>query len=199
MKILIIGGGAREHAIDWALACRGHALFHLDPNPGLDSISIHIKSTPLEAAVGMDLVVIGPELPLASGLVDALQAAGIPAFGPTQAAARLETSKIFAKHFCKRHHLPIPDYQVLAPEASIPPGTWIVKLDGLAAGKGVWVCRNPEETAAAVATARTLRPGQPLLLEEPLHGEEVNDCAGCEAPQTRGPLRCQAGSAEGGT
>jgi len=182
MRILIVGGGGREHAMGWALARHGHTLFHLEPNPGLDRISTRLAVDVELAAsnVAVDLVVIGPEVPLADGLADRLRALDIPAFGPSALAARLETSKIFCKNFCVRHDLPTADFRVLLPDAPVPEGTWVVKLDGLAAGKGVWVCQDPTETLASVEIARRLRPDTPLLLEALLSGPELSVLAICD-------------------
>ncbi|MFN7144620.1 MAG: phosphoribosylamine--glycine ligase [Myxococcota bacterium] len=175
MRLLLVGGGGREHALAWALARHGHSLAFTHGNPGFERLGTHVGGDPLAHAEGMDLVVIGPEAPLAAGLVDQLTARGIPAFGPTAAAARLETSKIFTKTFAQRHHLPTAGARVLSPgEPFRAEQAWVVKLDGLAAGKGVWVCADAAETDAAVAQARAARPDADLLLEELLVGPEVS-------------------------
>jgi phosphoribosylamine--glycine ligase len=175
MRILLVGGGGREHALAWALARFGHDLAFTHTNPGFETLGRPAGSDALAAAHGMDLVVIGPEAPLAAGLVDELTARGIPAFGPTAAAAQLETSKLFTKAFCDRHRLPTAAWRTLAPgEPFVADRAWVVKLDGLAAGKGVWVCADAAETDAAVALARAARPDAPLLLEERLVGPEVS-------------------------
>ncbi len=175
MRILLVGGGGREHALAWALARYGHALRFTHPNPGFERLGSPASADPLVAAEGMDLVVIGPEGPLADGLVDALEARGIAAFGPTAAAARLETSKLFTKAFCERHALPTAAWRRLEPEEAFTADrAWVVKLDGLAAGKGVWVCDTAAETDAAVRQARADRPGVSVLLEERLVGPELS-------------------------
>lgn len=175
MRILLVGGGGREHALAWTLARFGHTLTFTDPNPGFLGLGTFVGGDPLDAASGADLVVIGPEAPLAAGLVDRLAALGVPAFGPSAAAARLESSKIYTKAFALRHGLPTAAARVLAAgdtfRADRP---WVVKLDGLAGGKGVWVCASTEETDDAVAQARALRPGAEILLEELLLGPELS-------------------------
>lgn len=175
MRILLVGGGGREHALAWALARFGHTLVFTDKNPGFARLGTVVAVPPVEAASGVDLVVIGPEGPLAAGLVDQLAARGIPAFGPSAAAARLESSKVYTKAFALRHRLPTAAARVLAAgESFVADRPWVVKLDGLAAGKGVWVCASAAETDASVAQARLMRPRAEILLEEVLDGPEVS-------------------------
>jgi phosphoribosylamine--glycine ligase len=181
MRILLVGGGGREHALAWVLARHGHTLAFTHGNPGFERLGSFVGGDALAAAKGMDLVVIGPEAPLAAGLVDSLAARGIPAFGPTAAAARLETSKLYTKAFADRHALPTAAWRTLAPDEPFRADrAWVVKLDGLAAGKGVWVCADAAETDAAVAQARALRPTGAVLLEERLDGPEVSVLALCD-------------------
>lgn len=174
MNILLVGGGGREHALAWALHRFGHTLRFVNANPGFADLGTYVGGDPADVD-GVDLVVIGPEAPLAAGLVDRLAARGIPAFGPSAAAARLETSKVYTKAFANRHALPTADARVLAPgEPFVADRAWVVKLDGLAAGKGVWVCADAAETDAAVAAARAARPDAEVLLEERLVGPELS-------------------------
>ena len=190
MKFLIVGTGGREHALGLALARHGHHLRVEDPhgrgNPGLLALGEPLPEpltldNVIRLAAGCDLAVIGPEAPLVAGFVDRLSAAGIPAFGPSAAAARLEASKVFTRRFALRHGIPGPDFRVLLPgEPFRADRAWVVKLDGLAAGKGVWVCADAASTQAAVDQARTLRPEAPLLLEEPLRGPELSLLALCD-------------------
>jgi phosphoribosylamine--glycine ligase len=181
MRILLVGGGGREHALAWVLARHGHDLRFTEANPGFEGLGRLVGGDPLDAAQGVDLVVIGPEAPLAAGLVDTLAARGIPAFGPSAAAARLESSKVYTKAFALRHGLPTAAARVLAPgERFRAEHAWVVKLDGLAGGKGVWVCADAAETDAAVAQARAARPDAELLLEEVMVGAEVSVLGLCD-------------------
>lgn len=180
MNVLIVGGGGREHALAWLCARHGHSIFATQPNPGILGLGARLlPGGDLVAAARearVDLVVVGPEQPLAEGLVDRLVTAGVPAFGPTAAAARLETSKVFTKRFCLRHGLPTAAATIVEPGAPLPSpgGAAVVKLDGLAAGKGVWVCPDAASAAQALAEARAARPAEPILLEETLSGREVS-------------------------
>src|SRR3984957_15280185 len=152
-RVLIVGSGAREHALATAIVPRGHHVIVAPGNAGaaLVARNVDVRSddvprlVELAAAEQVDLVVVGPELPLTLGLVDALSARGLRAFGPTRAAARLEGSKAFMKRFCERHGIPTAQFAVFddadAAERHAR-GTarpLVVKADGLAAGKGVFV------------------------------------------------------------
>ncbi len=177
MRILLVGGGGREHAISWALHRHGHELLFAHANPAFSALGAVVVGDEIETAVhaAVDLVVVGPEAPLAAGLVDRLASRGIPAFGPSKSAARLESSKIFTKQFCQRWDLPTAASTVVrAGEGWRAREAGVVKLDGLAAGKGVWVCETPGETDAAVASALAARPDAEVLVEERLTGLEVS-------------------------
>ncbi len=177
MNILLVGGGGREHALAWALSRHGHALHFSHANPGFDGLGTVRVGDPLALAKELkpDLVVIGPEAPLAAGLVDQLDALSIPAFGPTKAAAQLESSKVWSKEFMLRHGLATARAQVLAPGQTLPMiDDGVIKIDGLAGGKGVWVCQDEAEVRRAVAEAMRLQPRGRILLEERLSGPEVS-------------------------
>ncbi len=184
MKILVIGNGGREHAISWRLAQSGHDVHATPGNPGTARVGTnHAASDTLELAkyLGVDLTVVGPEAPLAAGIVDRFRAAGLPVVGPSQANAQLEASKVFAKQFFLQHHIPTArsvettsESQALAAleQFGLPV---VIKADGLAAGKGVIVAETAEEAIHAV---RSLGPK--LVIEEFLVGEEVSFIALCD-------------------
>jgi phosphoribosylamine--glycine ligase len=168
MKILVIGGGGREHALAWSLARSPQAdkVFVAPGNagtvdePGVENVDIAATDIDdlLEFAgsMGIDLTVVGPEAPLADGIVDRFVAAGLRCFGPTAAAARLEGSKTYSKEFMERHSIPTAAYQSFTEvdkaldylQQRITP--IVIKADGLAAGKGVVIARNPDEAESAV-------------------------------------------------
>jgi phosphoribosylamine---glycine ligase len=194
MRILVIGGGGREHALVWKLrqSPRVSEVYCLPGNGGICEEAVCVAGDPknlenlLAAAhqIQPDLTVVGPELPLALGVVDEFTRRGLRIFGPTQAAAQLESSKSFAKEFMQRHNIPTAHYTVCTSEEEVrkslglfsPP--IVVKADGLAAGKGVVIAATKEE-AASVATdmlsgklldSRSER----VVLEEHLKGEELS-------------------------
>ncbi|HET7146447.1 MAG TPA: phosphoribosylamine--glycine ligase [Gaiellaceae bacterium] len=182
MKVLLVGSGGREHALAWALA-RSPRLseLHAAPgNPGIAAIAqCHpvraddpASLVPLAGELRVDLVVVGPEAPLVAGLADELRRRGIAVFGPGAAAARIEGSKAFAREVMDAAGVPIA--RRLA--AARPP--CVVKADGLAAGKGVWVCRTRGELDAGLRAAEAL--GQRFHVEELLEGPEVSLFALCD-------------------
>jgi phosphoribosylamine---glycine ligase len=176
VRVLVVGSGGREHALVWAFAREsGDVELHAAPgNPGIAALaSCHparaedpAAIVPLAAELDVDLVVVGPEAPLVVGLADALRRRGIPVFGPSAAAARIEGSKMFAKEVMDAAG--VPTARTLA--VARPP--CVVKADGLAAGKGVWVCRDQDELDAALRAAQSL--GQPFHVEELLEGPELS-------------------------
>ena len=206
MKVLLVGGGGREHALAWRIR-RSPALSRLWVAPGnygtaslAENIDAGGEVAPLAAAarrVAADLVVVGPEAPLAGGLVDALAADGIPVFGPSQAAARLESSKSFARELMRECGAPGPRFAVFREESDAldylrrHPGPVVVKADGLAAGKGVFVCDDAAQAADAVRQCMSGRQlgaaGDVVVLEERLHGREVSVFAFCDG-QRLSPL-----------
>jgi phosphoribosylamine--glycine ligase len=192
MKILLVGGGGREHALAWRLEREGHALVAAPGNPGIarharciatDALDVEALVT-LAVHQRVDLVVVGPEAPLARGLVDALHAAAVPAFGPGAAAARLESSKAFAKEFMAQHAVPTAEFRVVttidaADDAVRAFGFPVVlKADGLAAGKGVVVAADVAEAhgfaRACLEDARLGAAGASLVVERFLPGSEAS-------------------------
>jgi len=194
MKVLILGSGGREHALAWAVA-RSPRVTQIVCAPGNGGMAQIARCVPLNLkdvaatvrfveAERPDFTIVGPELPLSLGVVDELQARGFRVFGPTRAAAMLETSKGFAKRFLQRHGIPTPNYAVCSSVAEVVKALEIfhspivVKADGLAAGKGVIIC--PSRTVAAEATeglfsgALLGEPERQVVVEEFLEGEEIS-------------------------
>lgn len=193
MKVLVLGGGGREHALVWKLK-QSPRVQQVFCGPGNAGIAQEATCVPcdlsrldsiLEAAVkvGPDLVVVGPEVPLMLGVVDELRRRDIPVFGPTQAAAQLESSKSFSKAFMTRHRIPTPLYVQVHEVSEVKDALSnfsapiVVKADGLAAGKGVVIAESREEAAQA-ATAMLNgslgEAGHHVLFEEFLEGEEIS-------------------------
>ncbi|MBF6349642.1 MULTISPECIES: phosphoribosylamine--glycine ligase [Nocardia] len=188
MRVLVIGSGAREHALVLALR-RDPAVSALIAAPGNAGIAQHAQVRPVDAGsaeavaalareVAADLVVIGPEVPLVLGVADAVRAAGIACFGPSAAAARIEGSKAFAKDVMAAAGVRTAHSEVVDTPAELDAAldrfgpTWVVKDDGLAAGKGVVV--TPDRLAARDHAAELLEQGHPVLLESFLDGPEVS-------------------------
>src|SRR5271170_4314998 len=175
MKVLIFGSGGREHALAWAIAksSRVTEVACAPGNGGIAQIArlVPVSLSDLDAMVQVavaeqaDLTVVGPELPLSLGLVDALQLRGLKVFGPTKAAAMLESSKSFAKRFLQRHQIPTANYAVCSSLAETEKAIEffhapiVVKADGLAAGKGVVICPSKK---AALEAAQGLFSGELL-------------------------------------
>jgi phosphoribosylamine--glycine ligase len=199
MNVLLLGSGGREHAIAIALTKSPllETLFVAPGNPGMAALARHVALDLKDhssiiafcKANHIDLAVVGPEAPLVAGIVDGLTAAGIKAFGPSKAAARLEGSKIFAKDFCVRHKIPTAAYARFADAASAKAyvgakgAPIVVKADGLAAGKGVTVAASIEEAEAAIDrmfSGEFGEAGQTILVEDFLDGEEVSFFALCD-------------------
>ena len=182
MRVLIVGSGGREHALAWKLASSPSLTeLHAAPgNPGIAGLaSCHPVATDdadgllgLARHLGADLVVIGPEAPLVAGVADVLRHAGIPVFGPSAAAARIEGSKGFAKDVMAAAGVPT------AALLETPRAPCVLKADGLAAGKGVVVCRTEDELSAGLETARGF--GDRVLVEELLDGPELSVLALCD-------------------
>ena len=195
MKVLVVGAGGREHTLCWALAA-SPLVDQLYCAPGSDAIAREATCVALQiddlagiAAFcrdeGIELVVPGPELPLVLGLVDRLEAAGIPVFGPSAAAARLEGSKAFAKEFCSRHRIPTAPFRTFTVDEVDAARAYVrehgaplvIKADGLAAGKGVTVAGTIEEALAALDQAfggAFGEAGRTVVIEACLVGEEAS-------------------------
>jgi phosphoribosylamine--glycine ligase len=196
VKVLLLGSGGREHALAHRLSQspKVSKLFCAPGNPGIAALCelVEVSITSPEAVVaacrarGIELVVVGPEAPLVSGVVDALSKAGILAFGPTAGAARLEGSKAFAKEVMKAASVPTAESVVFesveeAEAYAKSQPKLVVKADGLAAGKGVVVAQSPDEAVAAVRSLSLMgEAGKRLVLEEVLEGEEVSVIALCD-------------------
>ena len=194
MKVLVIGAGGREHALVWALkkSPRVSEIVCAPGNGGMAAIARCVAARlgdlddllRVVAAEHPDLTGVGPELPLSLGLVDELQRRGLAVFGPTQAAAMLETSKSFAKRFMQRHNIPTANYAVCAgrEEALETLGRFhlplVIKADGLAAGKGVLICETKAEAEQALDglfSGKLLGTAEKtVVLEEFLKGEELS-------------------------
>ncbi len=194
MRVLVTGSGGREHALAWKIAKSPHcsAVFAAPGNDGMREAQCLPELSAGDAdglvafarAQRIDLVVIGPEDPLAEGCADRLREAGLLVFGPSAAAARLEAGKAFAREFMARWNIPHPRFEVFRDEASALShvrargGPCVVKADGLAAGKGVAVCDTPETAEAAVREIMGARrfgaAGDLLLVEDRLEGEEAS-------------------------
>ena len=194
MKVLLVGGGGREHALGWKIAQSPvlERLYVAPGNPGLNRLGEQtgLAESDTDGIVRfaceekIDLVVVGPEAPLAAGLADRLHAAGILCFGPSAAAARLESSKAFAKEICAVVGAPTAPYRTFSAAAAAkahlaelsPP--YVIKADGLAAGKGVVIAQTRAAAESAVDAA--LADGGRIVVEAFLEGEEASFFALCD-------------------
>lgn len=195
MRILVIGGGGREHTMAWKLAQSKNVekMYAIPGNPGMASVAEcidNISITDNDALVAfakehkIDLTAVGPEVPLANGIVDAFSAAGLKAFGPSKVAAEIEGSKAFSKDLMKKYHIPTAKYEVFTDakaartyvEAEGAP--IVIKADGLAAGKGVIVAMTLDEALNAVDSIMCDHTfgnaGSRVVIEECLIGEEAS-------------------------
>jgi phosphoribosylamine---glycine ligase len=194
MKVLVIGGGGREHALVWKLR-QSPRVTEIFCAPGNGGISDEARCFPVEQKsvdsmvqlanrLRPDLTIIGPELPLQLGVVDEFTRRGWPVFGPTKAAAQLETSKSFAKEFMQRYRIPTAHYAICTSAAEVKDALArfsapvVVKADGLAAGKGVVMCKNKDEATAAAAEMLSGKmvgeAGTRVVIEECLQGDEIS-------------------------
>ena len=194
MNVLIVGAGAREHALAWRIN-QSPALTRLWTAPGnfgTSGIATNLDVDPADVdavsaaarTVKADLVVVGPEAPLAGGLADRLALLGVPVFGPSQAAAQIESSKAFALELMRTVGVPCPEFHVFHDQAAALShlkannGPKVVKADGLAAGKGVMICADATEAAAAVRSCMSGQvfgdAGSTVVLEELLTGPEIS-------------------------
>ena len=182
MKVLLVGSGGREHALAWKLS-QAPSLDELHAAPGNPGIAALGRCHPVRAEDGeglldlassleADLVVVGPEAPLVAGVADELRHLGLAVFGPSAAAARIEGSKSFAKDVMRAAGVPV------AEPLSVARPPCVIKADGLAAGKGVFVCRDQHELDEALHAATAF--GDAIVIEELLEGEEVSVFALCD-------------------
>ncbi len=194
MKVLVLGGGGREHALVWKLkeSPRVSQLYCAPGNGGIadeaECLPADLKSLDSMVALATrlqpDLTLVGPELPLTLGVVDEFTRRGWRAFGPTQAAARLESSKSFAKEFLQRHHIPTAPFAICDSMEQVKSALGhfhtpvVVKADGLAAGKGVVIAKSKEEASSVAAEMLSGKmlgdAGSRVVLEECLKGDELS-------------------------
>lgn len=197
MKVLVVGGGAREHALCWRLAQDPSVerVLAAPGNPGTEEIASKVDVTATDVAglvdlavsESVDLTVVGPEAPLVAGLADELMAKGLPVFGPTAEGARLEGSKAWARGLCERHGIPVPRSGTFdEPSAALGfldslEAPFVIKADGLAAGKGVVIAEDRGEAEAAIRASLVEgafgAAGRTIVVEEFLEGREVSALA----------------------
>lgn len=194
LRLFVIGGGGREHAMVWHLsrAFPEASIYCAPGNPGIARLATCLPIPPADvnaladaaASLGIQLTLVGPEASLVAGIVDAFEARGLPIIGPTAAAARIEGSKVFAKDLMRRHGIPTAEADAFDDPVSALAHVRgrsrrvVVKADGLTAGKGVLVCDDADQAAAAVRTIVVERAfgdaGARIVIEERLDGEEVS-------------------------
>lgn len=190
-NVLVIGSGGREHALAWKVlqSPQVEKVFVAPGNGGTKDFNVPIAATEIKklrefATEKKCFTIVGPEAPLAAGIVDEFQAAGLPIFGPTAEEAKLETSKAYAKEFMKSHSIPTADYQIFDEAeraldyAALNKGNVVVKVDGLAAGKGVFVCSTMSEAEAAIRSILEEKAfgkaGDRIVVEKKLQGQEAS-------------------------
>src|SRR5215470_10392480 len=194
MKVLVIGSGGREHALVWKLrqSPRVSAVYCAPGNGGIaqEAECVPADQKKLESLVSVaeklqpDLTIVGPELPLQLGVVDEFSGHGWPVFGPTKAAAQLEYSKAFAKQFLQRHHVPTAHYAICSSNSEVKhelsrfSAPVVIKADGLAAGKGVVVCKTKDEAVTSAGEMLSGKmvgeAGSRVVIEECLKGDELS-------------------------
>ncbi len=200
MKILVVGSGGREHALAWKLAQSERVqMVYVAPGNGGTARDVRLENVPITDLVQLadfveqehiGLTVVGPEVPLAAGIVNLFRARGLKVFGPTKEAAQLESSKDFAKAFMKRHGIPTAEYETFADAKAAHAfvdktgAPIVIKADGLAAGKGVVVAMTLEEAHAAVDHMLSDNAfgdaGARIVIEEFLSGEEASFIVMCD-------------------
>ncbi|MDD8018948.1 MAG: phosphoribosylamine--glycine ligase [Bacteroidota bacterium] len=202
MRVLVIGSGGREHAIVWALKKSPHVtkIFCATGNPGIAQLAdcVAIKAEDIYGLAQfaqtnkIDLTIVGSESPLVKGIVDLFEERGLKIFGPSKAAAQLEGSKMFLKHFLKRHNIPTAIYQTFnqsefqqAKDYVVAnPSPVVIKTDGLAAGKGVAICQSKEEAVKTLKEYFEAKvfgdAGSNIVIEEFMTGEEASVFAMCD-------------------
>ncbi|OED35030.1 phosphoribosylamine--glycine ligase [PVC group bacterium (ex Bugula neritina AB1)] len=200
MKILVIGSGGREHALVWAIkkSPKVDDVYCMPGNPGTSEIAINVDMSIKDVDAiadwcvsnAIDLTVVGPEAPLVEGIVDTFEKRGIPVFGPSKDAARLEGSKVFAKNFLQKYSIPTASHASFSDAKDamdfiktqkIP---IVIKVDGLAAGKGVFICLNIDEVKQALDKIFVEKffgeAGTKIVVEEYMEGEEISIFALCD-------------------
>lgn len=194
MKVMVIGGGGREHALAWQIArsSRVEKVFVAPGNAGTALIAENLDILPTDIKIlgkiaqnrGIELVIVGPEIPLALGIIDYFDSQGIPVFGPTKAAAKIESSKVFARKLTEKYHIPCPKGKVFS--SYIEARTYleqqrlpvVVKADGLAAGKGVVIANSKKQAVKALDDIMKTKilgsAGDKVVIDEYLSGREVS-------------------------